>query len=58
MKYKCKCKEFEIKKSTIVIIENSVLIKESFCSKCNTYGKPIREFKGWGKITSKKGGKV
>tara|TARA_R100000541_G_scaffold42975_1_gene50200 strand:- start:497 stop:673 length:177 start_codon:yes stop_codon:yes gene_type:complete len=58
MVYKCECKEFEIDKATIVIIDDKVLILESYCEDCNTYGKEVKEFDGWGKITSKKGGKV
>lgn len=58
MKYKCKCKEFKVSKSTIQVIDDKVVILESYCNDCKTYGEKIREFKGWGTIVSKKGGKV
>lgn len=58
MNYKCECKEFNIDKATIVIIDDKVVILESYCKDCNTYGKEVKEFDGWGNIVSKKGGKV
>ena len=32
--------------------------KEAYCKECNTYGKVVKEFDGWGTIVSKEGGKV
>ncbi len=58
MNYKCECKEFNIDKATIVIIDDKVVILESYCKDCNTYGKEVKKFDGWGNIVSKKGGKV
>jgi len=58
MKYKCKCKEFEVSKNTIVIVNGEVVKKEAYCKDCKTYGKEIKTFDGWGTIVSKKGGKV
>lgn len=58
MKYKCECKEFEIKKATLIAIKGKIETKEAYCKECNTYGKVVKEFDGWGTIVSKEGGKV
>ena len=44
MNYKCECKEFNIDKATIVIVDDKVVILESYCKDCNTYGKEVKEF--------------
>ena len=46
MKYMCKCKEFEVSKPTIQVIDYKVVVLESYCNDCKTYGKKIREHKG------------
>tara|TARA_R110001606_G_scaffold398355_1_gene577218 strand:- start:344 stop:520 length:177 start_codon:yes stop_codon:yes gene_type:complete len=58
MKFKCECREFEVKETKIVIIDGKVVKSGSYCNDCKTFGKEIREFVGWGTIVSKKGGKV
>ena len=58
MKFKCKCKEFEVRKSSIMVIEGKVVQSGAYCKDCKTYGKEIKTFDGWGTIVSKKGGKV
>jgi len=58
MKYKCKCKEFEIDKATLTVVGNKVETKEAYCKDCKTYGKIIKEFDGWGNIISRPGGIV
>jgi hypothetical protein len=58
MKFKCKCKEFEINKTSIKIVDGIVVNTEAYCKECKSYGKEIKSFDGWGTIVSKKGGKV
>tara|TARA_R110002020_G_scaffold388162_1_gene598880 strand:+ start:453 stop:629 length:177 start_codon:yes stop_codon:yes gene_type:complete len=58
MKYKCECKEFELSKVTIKVVDGKVVNPEAYCKECKTYGKQIKEFDGWGIIISKPGGKV
>tara|TARA_R110000824_G_C15170848_1_gene672895 strand:- start:354 stop:530 length:177 start_codon:yes stop_codon:yes gene_type:complete len=58
MKYKCECKEFELSKVTIKVIDNKVVNPEAYCKECKTYAKHLKKFDGWGKIISKPGGKA
>tara|TARA_R110001592_G_scaffold79084_2_gene236914 strand:+ start:16079 stop:16255 length:177 start_codon:yes stop_codon:yes gene_type:complete len=58
MKFKCNCKEFEVKETKIMIVNNKVVHSGAYCNDCKTYGKEIKTFDGWGTIVSKKGGKV
>lgn len=58
MKYKCKCKEIELDKVTLVATKEGVQAKEAYCKECKTYAKAVKEFDGWGTIVSKSGGKV
>ena len=59
MKYKCKCKEFEVKgKTSIRIIDGDAVTPEAYCEDCNTYGKAKRNHQGFGGIIKRKGGKI
>ena len=58
MKYKCKCKEFELSKVTIRVINDKIVNPEAYCKDCKTYAKQLKKFDGWGIIISKPGGKV
>ena len=57
-KFKCKCGEFTVTRTTIKIINNKVVYPESYCNKCKTYGDSVREGKGFGGIIKKAGGTV
>tara|TARA_R110000772_G_scaffold95135_4_gene193347 strand:- start:204 stop:401 length:198 start_codon:yes stop_codon:yes gene_type:complete len=58
MKYKCKCKTFEVTKNTIKIVDGEVVAVEAYCKDCNTYGKFIKEDKGFGSIFKRPNGTV
>ena len=58
MVYKCKCKTFELRKASLVVVKGKVETKEAYCKDCKTYGEEVRNFDGWGTIVSKEGGKV
>ena len=58
-KYKCKCKEFEVKgKTSIKIIEGQVVTPEAYCEECKTYGETKRDHQGFGGIIKRRGGKI
>lgn len=57
-KYKCECKTFEVFKNTIKVIDGKVITVESYCEECKTYGKFIKEHKGYGSIIKRKDGTV
>lgn len=58
MKYKCKCKTFEVAKTTIKVINNEIIKPETYCNDCGTYGDYVKEHNGYGGIQSRKGGTV
>ncbi len=57
-KFKCKCGEFYVARTTIKVINNEVVYPEAYCEKCKTQGVPVREGGGFGGIIKKKGGTV
>jgi len=58
MKYRCKCKVFEVHKTTINVIDGKVVKPETFCTECETYGEYIKEHKGFGSIIKRPQGTV
>ena len=38
MKYKCKCKEFKLAKTTSIIVNGKIETAEAFCEECKTFG--------------------
>jgi|TARA_R110000772_G_scaffold55151_1_gene125798 hypothetical protein len=58
-KYKCNCKEFEIKGTvSIKVINGEVVTPQAYCEECKTYGKAKRDHQGFGGIIKRRGGKV
>ena len=58
MKYKCKCKTFDVYKTTIKVVDGKVVNLETYCKECNTYGEYIKEHKGYGGIIKKPNGTI
>jgi hypothetical protein len=58
MKYQCKCKTFEVHKTTIKVVDGKVVKPETYCNECNTYGEYIKEHKGYGGIIKKPNGTI
>ena len=42
-KFKCKCGEFSVARTTIKVINNELVYPEAYCEKCKTQGVPVRE---------------
>jgi hypothetical protein len=57
-KFKCKCGEFTVARTTIKVIDNKVVYPESYCNTCKIYADSVREGKGFGGIIKKAGGTV
>jgi len=58
MKYKCKCKEFKLAKTTSIIVNGKIETAEAFCEECKTFGKFVKEHEGFGGIIKKPNGTV
>ena len=58
MKYQCECRTFEVHKTTMKIVNGEVIKPETYCEECNTYGKYIKEHKGYGGIIKKPNGTI
>lgn len=58
MKYKCKCKTFEVNKNTVKVLDGEIVVLEAYCSECKTYGEYIKEHKGFANIIKKPNGTV
>ena len=57
-KYKCKCKTFEVYKNTIKVGDGKVVTLEAYCEECKTYGKFVKEHKGYGGLIKRPNGTV
>ncbi len=57
-KYKCECKTFEVHKNTIKVIDGKVVTLEAYCEECKTYGKFVKEHKGYGGLIKRPNGTV
>jgi len=57
-KYKCNCKEFEISKTTMTIVDGKVVTREAYCEDCKSYGSYVKQHKGFGGIIKKPNGTV
>jgi len=57
-KYRCECQTFDVFKATMKVIGGQVVTVEAYCKDCKTYGKFIKQHKGFGSIIKKPDGTV
>tara|TARA_R110000744_G_scaffold177689_1_gene296623 strand:+ start:76 stop:267 length:192 start_codon:yes stop_codon:yes gene_type:complete len=57
-KYKCDCKEFEVNRTTIAVVNGEVVKPETYCEECKKFATFIKEHKGFGGIIKKPQGTV
>lgn len=57
-KYRCQCRIIEIHKTTMQVVNGKVVVPEAYCKDCKTYGKFVKEHKGFATIIKKPNGTV